>query len=148
MFRTQDDDQIGIPGMFGQGVAQWHTVTRLIKTHWYHLTIRSEEDGRSFELSQMLEGERKLQHMLVSQDADIAITEILVVTPGWMNNKGRWHMESVTKVTVGQDHQGCEISLIEVESGATYHTSHSPGFSSNLLTNLRPIFLPGMIRSA
>lgn len=134
--------------MFGQGVAQYHTVTRLIKTHWYHLTIRGEENGRSFELSQMVEGERKLQHTLVSQDADIAITEILVVTPAWMNNKGRWHMELVNKVTVGQDHHGCEVSLIEVESGAVYHTTHSTGFNSNLLTNLRPIFLSSMIRPA
>lgn len=134
--------------MFGQGVAQWHTVTRLIKTHWYHLTIRGEENGRSFEVTQMLEGERKLQHRLVSQDGYTAITEILVVTPAWMNDKGRWDMESVKKVTVGEDQHGCEVSLIEVESGATYHTSHSPDFNSNLLTNLRPIFRSSMIRSA
>ena len=148
MFRTQDADLIGIPGMFGEGVSQWHTVSRLLKTHWYHVTVRAEENGRSTELAFMIDGEQKLQHMLVTQDAQISITDIQVVTPSYMNTRATWSMEPLAKLTIGVDSAGCEACLLEVESGAVYHNSHSPDFRPDLLTNLRPIFLSSMIRSA
>jgi hypothetical protein len=148
MFRTQDADMIGIPGMFGEGISQWHTVSRLLKTHWYHLTLRAEENGRSTELAFMIDGEQKLQHILVAQDSHISITDIQVMTPSYMNAKGAWSMEPLAKVTIGVDSDGCEACLLEVEGGAVYHNSHSPDFRPDLLTNLRPIFQLSMIKTA
>lgn len=148
MFRTQDADLIGIPGMFGEGVAQWHSVSRLLKTHWYHVTVRAEENGRSTELAFMIDGEQKLQHMLVAQDAQISITDVQVVTPSYMNTKGAWSMEPLAKVSVGMDRDGCEACVFEVENGAVYHNSRRPGFSPDMLTNLRPIYLASMINKA
>lgn len=148
MFRTQDADLIGIPGMFGDGVSQWHSVSRLLKTHWYHLTVRAVENGRSTELAFMVEGEQKLQHMLVAQDEHAFITDIQVVTPSYMNSSGIWSMEPLAKVTVGMDSTGCEACLLEVESGAVYHNSHDPDFRPDLLTNLRPVFQSSMIKAA
>lgn len=148
MFRTLDEHQAGIPGMFGDGLAQWHEVSRLLKTHWYHVTVRGQHEGRATEVSLLVDNESWLQKLLVSQNDDALITDVLVMTPSWMNKGRRWQMEPLSKVTVGEDPYGCGISLIEVESGSVYHTSHSPGFNSNLLTNLRPIFLSSMIRSA
>ena len=148
MFRTQDADMIGIPGMFGEGISQWHAVSRLLKTHWYHVTVRAEENGRSTELAFMVDGEQKLQGMLIAQDSQISITDIQVVTPPYMNAKGTWHMEPLAKVTIGVDSDGCEACLLEVESGAVYHNSHRPGLRPDLLTNLRPIFQSSMIKAA
>lgn len=111
MFRTQDADLIGIPGMFGEGVSQWHSVSRLLKTHWYHVTVRAEENDRSTELALMIDGEQKLQHMLIAQDAQISITDIQVVTPSHMNAKGAWSMEPLVKVTIGIDINGCEACV-------------------------------------
>jgi hypothetical protein len=148
MFRTQDADMIGIPGMFGEGISQWHSVSRLLKTHWYHLTVRAEENGRSTELAFMVEGEQKLQRMLVAQDEQAFITDIQVVTPSYMNAKGIWSMEPLAKVTIGVDRDGFEACLLEVEGGAVYHNSHRPGFRPDLLTNLRPIYLASMIKTA
>ncbi|WP_282349015.1 hypothetical protein [Pseudomonas sp. PS01301] len=148
MFRTQDADLIGIPGMFGEGISQWHSVSRLLKTHWYHLTVRAEENGRSTELAFMVEGEQKLQRMLVAQDEQAFITDIQVVTPSYMNSKGIWSMEPLAKVTIGVDKDGFEACLLEVEDGAVYHNSHRPGFRPDLLTNLRPIYLASMIKTA
>jgi hypothetical protein len=148
MFRTQDVDLIGIPGMFGEGISQWHSVSRLLKTHWYHVTVRAQENGRSTELALMIDGEQKLQHMLIAQDAQISITDIQVVTPSHMNAKGAWSMEPLVKVTIGIDSNGCEACVLEVESGAVYHNSHLLGFRPDLLTNLRPIYLASMIKTA
>lgn len=132
--------------MFGAGQAQWHAVSRALRKHWYHVVVQGIQAGRVSELILMVDNEHKLQEMLIAQDDELGIAEAQVVTPPWMNRTSEWRMEPLKEVSVGQDKYGCEVSLIEVESGASYHTSHSPGFNSNLLTNLRPIFLPSMIR--
>lgn len=146
MFRTQDSDLIGVPGIFGEGLAHWHSVSRVLRTHWYHLTVRVTEQGRSTEIAHMIEGEHRLQNMLVTQSAEQEITDVQVMTPAWMNKGAGWDMERVTKVTLGYDGD-FEVCLLEVEGGAFYHSSHRPGFQIDLLTDLRPIFLSSMIRS-
>jgi hypothetical protein len=72
----------------------------------------------------------------------------MAVTRSWMNKTEGWQMERLTKVTVGEDSIGSEVCLLEVGEGAVYHTSHQPDFKVEALTNLRPIFLSSMIRSA
>ncbi|PRW84820.1 hypothetical protein C7A11_25055 [Pseudomonas simiae] len=146
MFRTQDSDLIGVAGIFGEGLAHWHSVSRLLRTHWYHLTVRVIEQGRSTELEHMIEGEHRLQYMLVSQNDEEELVDVQVMTPAWMNKSDGWDMERVTKVTLGYDNE-FEVCLIEVEGGAVYHNSHRLGFQIDSLTDLRPIFLSNMIRS-
>jgi hypothetical protein len=146
MFRTIDDDLIGIPGMFGEGVSHWRGVLRLLRTPWYHLTLRVENEGRFTECALMVDDTRKLQEMLVSQGADLAITEIMAVTPSWMNKTAGWQMERLTRVTVGEDKTGSEVCLLEVAEGAVYHTSHHSDFKVEALTNLTLIFLSSMIQ--
>ncbi len=101
MFRTQDSDLIGVPGIFGEGLAHWHSVSRVLRTHWYHLTVRLTDQGRSTEFVDMIEGEHRLQSMLVTQNAEQEITDVQVMTPAWMNKGAGWDMERVTKVTLG-----------------------------------------------
>ena len=59
-----------------------------------------------------------------------------------------WGMGRVVKVTVGNDEGDCDVSLIEIDSGVVYHSSHRLGFQIESLTNLRVIFLESMIRPA
>ena len=148
MFRTLDNDLIGVPGMFGEGVSHWRGVSRLLRTPWYHLTLSVENEGRLSECSLMIDDTHQLQKMLVSQGADLAITEIMAVTPSWMNKSRGWQMERLTRVTVGEDRSGSEVCLLEVAQGAVYHTSHQRDFQIEALANLRPVFLSTMIRSA
>jgi hypothetical protein len=147
MFRTEDVDFLGVPGIFDEGAMHWSGVSRLLRTHWYHLTVRVTEQGRSNEFTRFIEGERRLQNMLVTQDDEVGITDIQVVTPSWMNKGNGWGMERVVKVTLGNDDDDFEVCVIEVDSGAVYHDSHRPGFQVEVLTNLRPIFLSSMIRT-
>ncbi|ATN08296.1 MULTISPECIES: hypothetical protein [unclassified Pseudomonas] len=146
MFRTQDSDLIGVPGIFGEGLAHWHSVSRVLRTHWYHLTVRLTDQARSTEFVDMIEGEHRLQSMLVTQSAEREIIDVQVTTPAWMNKGAGWDMERVTKVSLGYD-SDFEVCLIEVERGAIYHNSHRPDFQIDSLTDLRPIFLSSMIRS-
>lgn len=144
MFRTEDDDFVGIPA-FGEGLSYWKSVSRLLRTHWYHVTILVTEDGRSSEFTLMIDNERGLQNRLVMQNAAFAITDVQVMTPPWMNSTTKWAMERVAKISVGEDDDGFEVCMIDVDSGAVYHNSHRPGFCVNSLTNLWPVFLTTMI---
>lgn len=148
MFRTLDNDLIGVPGLFGEGVSHWRGVSRLLRTPWYHLTLSVENEGRLSECAVMIDDTHQLQKMLVSQGADLAITEIMAVTPSWMNKSGCWQMEQLTRITVGEDRSGFEVCLLEVAKGTVYHTSHQRDFKIEALANLRPVFLSNMIRLA
>ena len=148
MFRTHDTDMLGLPGMFGDGQSHWHLVSRVLRTHWYHVTVKAKSEGRITEAALMIDSEPRLQQMLIAQDAETIITEVQVVTPAYMNGTEGWRMETLTKVTLGEDENECVVCLLEVETGSAYHNSHRPGFRSDLLSNLSPIFHAGMIRVA
>lgn len=96
----------------------------------------------------MIDSEPRLQQVLIAQDAETIITEVQVVTPAHMNGTGGWRMETLTKVTLGDDQNECVVCLLEVETGSEYHSSHQEDFKIEALANLRPIFLSSMIRSA
>ncbi|WP_306283494.1 MULTISPECIES: hypothetical protein [unclassified Pseudomonas] len=139
---------LGLPGMFGEGECQWHQVSRLLRTHWYHVTVQAKHQGRITEAALMVDSEPRLQQMLIAQDAETFITDVQVVTPGYMNGTEGWRMETLTKVTLGEDDNECFVCLLEVETGSKYHSSHQAGFRSDLLANLSPIFHADMIRAA
>lgn len=148
MFRTQNRDMAGLPGMFGEGLSHWHLISRVLRSHYYHVIVEAKRDDRSTEVLFLADSEPQLQQLLVAQDPDMKIVDVQVSTPGWMNGSNKWVTEPLTQVTVGQDQTGCEVYLLAVEDGSSYHSSHEPDFRSDLLTNLRPIFLSTMIRAS
>ncbi|MBP2873731.1 MULTISPECIES: hypothetical protein [Pseudomonas] len=148
MFRTHDADMLGLPGMFGEGQYQWHQVSKVLRNHWYHVTVQAKTEGRISEAVLMIDSEPRLQQVLIAQDAETIITEVQVVTPAHMNGTRNWRMETLTKVTLGEDENECVVCLLEVDTGSLYHSSHQPGFSSGALSNLRPIYHSNMIRTA
>jgi len=148
MFRTIDNDLIGVPGLFGEGVSHWRGVSRLLRTPWYHLTLSVENEGRLSECAVMIDDTRQLQEILMSQGSDLGIADIMAVTPSWMNKTGSWQMQRLTRLSVGEDRVGSEVCVLEVGEGEVYHTSHQSDFQIEALANVRPVFLSSMIRSA
>ena len=147
MFRTHDSDMLGLPGMFGEGQYQWHQVSKVLRNHWYHVTVQAKHEGRSTEVVLMIESEPRLQQILIAQDDEMIITDVQVITPAHMNGAGGWRMDKLTKVTLGEDQNECVVCLLEVETGSKYHSSHQPGFNTDVLSNLRPIYHANMIRT-
>lgn len=148
MFRTHDSDMLGLPGMFGEGQYQWHQVSKVLRNHWYHVTVQAKYEDRISEAVLMIDIEPRLQQLLIAQNAETIITDVQVVTPAHMNGAGGWRMETLTKVTLGEDQNECVVCLLEVETGSKYHSSHQPGFNSDVLSNLRPVYHANMIRTA
>lgn len=148
MFRTHDTDMVGLPGMFGEGQCQWHQVSRVLRSHWYHVTVQAKHEGRITEAILMIDSEPRLQQVLIAQDDEIMITDVQVVTPAHMNGTAGWRMETLTQVTLGDDENECVVCLLEVDTGSTYHSSHQRGFRRDSLSNFRPIYHANMIRTA
>ncbi|MFJ4605799.1 hypothetical protein [Pseudomonas atacamensis] len=148
MFRSHDADMVGMPGMFGEGQYQWHQVSKVLRTHWYHVTVQIKHEGRSTEVVLMIDSEPRLQRILIAQDDQMIITDVQVITPAHMNGAEGWRMEKLTEVTLGEDQNECVVCLLEVETGSKYHSSHQPGFNIDVLSNLRPVYHANMIRSA
>lgn len=148
MFRSHTTDLVGVPGAFGEGLAYWQSVSRVLRTHWYHVTLCIEEEGRSTEAVVMIDGELKLRRLLMSQQDDISVIDLQVVTPSWMNKTSSWQMGKVEKVMLGEDDGGCGVCLLEMDDGQSFHSSHRSDFDTRTLNNLRPIFFASMIRAA
>jgi len=146
MFRTQDSDLLGVPGMFGAGQAHWHTVSRLLRMQWYYVTVQAELEGRQIEYELMINDERQLEAVLNSTDSSMVVVGAQVVTPAYMNGGGEPRMEPLTSVSLGEDKHGCVFCIIEVKGGAVYDDSHRKDFDQASLTNLREIYHSNRIR--
>ena len=79
MFRTDDDDILGLPGMFGEGQCQWHQVSRVLRNHWYHVTVQAQQQGRITEAVLMVDSEPRLQKILIAQDDEMRATVARVI---------------------------------------------------------------------
>lgn len=140
MFRTKIEDIEGVPGMFGEGLAHWHGISRALNIHWYHVCVKERLDGRFINMIEMLNDETRLLELLESQNEDFVITEIQALTPSWMNGGKSWRMEIIKAISIGHDRNGCVICVLEVESGKIYTDTHDRSFKPEALTNVRKIY--------
>jgi hypothetical protein len=63
MFRTYERDIAGVPGMFGEGLAHWHMISRSLQSHWYHVDLKIRHEDRMISSVQMLNDESKWRQM-------------------------------------------------------------------------------------
>ncbi|MBH3382832.1 hypothetical protein I5S53_02415 [Pseudomonas juntendi] len=140
MFRTDDNDLAGLPGMFGHGLAHWHAVTRMLRKHWFHLSVVMVGEGKGHEFELMVNDELKLQQVLQAQDDEVYVKDIQVVTPANMNGSGAWQMEKVSKLAIGDDQDRDAVCVVMVSGGAVYHDSYRSNLDVASLTNMRVLY--------
>ncbi|PTT95513.1 hypothetical protein DBR45_48770 [Pseudomonas sp. HMWF031] len=140
MFRTIDTEMAGIPGMFGEGLAHWHSVSRVLNTHWYHVAVKIRHEDRFVDTVEFLNDETRLHELVSSQSEDLVITEVQVQTPPWMNRSKSWRMEKLNGVSIGYNPHSVVICLLEVESGIVYSDTHDDSFDAQSLTNVKKIY--------
>ncbi|MBD8623401.1 hypothetical protein [Pseudomonas sp. CFBP 13727] len=140
MFRISMQDQAGPVGMFGDGLAHFHAVSRTLVTHWYHVSLQRRHDGRFVAYEEMLNDEPRLVELLVSQDESMAVQEVQIVTPSWMNKGSSWRMEKLTSLSMGFNQVDVPICVVEVESGDVYVNTHQRDLDVNSLTGLKELY--------
>ena len=140
MFRTNTEDQAGFVGMFGDGLAHWHSVSRGLATHWYHASIKRRHEDRFFPYEEFLNDEPRLVQLLRSQGEDLIVDEVQVVTPKRMNKRTGWRMEKLKVLSMGFDKAEVPVCVLEVESGRLYSDSYDSNFRIQSLTGVRELY--------
>lgn len=140
MFRISMQDQAGPVGMFGDGLAHFHAMSRSLATHWYHVSLKRRHEGLFVAYEEMLNDEPRLVELLVSQNQSVVVQEIQVVTPGWMNKGSSWKMEKLTSLSMGFNQAGVPICVLEVEGGDVYVDTHQRDLKVESLTGLKELY--------
>ena len=140
MFRISTQDQAGPVGMFGDGLAHFHAVSRSLATHWYHVNVKHRLEDRFVASEGMINHEARLVELLVSQDESLVVQEVQAVTPCWMNKDDSWKMEKLTSLSMGFDRAGVPVCVLEVESGAVYLDTHEPDLTVGSLIGVKELY--------
>lgn len=133
-------DQAGPVGMFGDGLAHFHAVSRSLATHWYHVSLKRRHDGRFVAYEEMVSDEPRLVELLISQDESMVIQEVQVVTPAWMNKGSSWKMEKLTSLSMGFNQVEVPICVLQVESGDLYVNTHQRDLDIDSLVGLKELY--------
>ncbi len=133
-------DQSGPVGMFGDGLAHFHAVSRSLASHWYHVSLKRRHEGRLVAYEEMLNDEPRLVELLISQSESVIVQDVQVVTPGWMNKGTSWRMEMLTSLSMGFNQAEVPICVLEVESGDVYLNTHQRCLDVESLTGLKELY--------
>ncbi|EKT4460452.1 hypothetical protein QEL84_001195 [Pseudomonas putida] len=139
MFRSHLSDMAGVPGMFGDGLMHWHSVSRALATHWYHVSVQRFHDGQFRNYTEMPNDEAQLVELLLAQDQNLVVQEVQVMTPAWMNKGAGWKLENLNSLAMGFNQAEVPICVLEVESGEVYVDSHEP-LDVGSLTGLKVLY--------
>ena len=133
-------DQAGPVGMFGDGLAHFHAVSRSLATHWYHVSLKRRHDERFMAYEVMVSDEPRLVELLISQDESMVIQEVQVVTPAWMNKGSSWKMEKLTSLSMGFNQVEVPICVLQDESGDVYVNTHQRDLDIDSLVGLKELY--------
>jgi hypothetical protein len=133
-------DQAGPVGMFGDGLAHFHAVSRSLATHWYHVSLKRRHEDRFVAYEEMLNDEPRLVELLISQDEGLVVQDVQVVTPSWMNKGPSWKMEKLTSLSMGFNPVEGPICVLEVESGDVYVDTHQRDLDVESLIGLKELY--------
>ena len=133
-------DQAGPVGMFGDGLAHFHAVSRSLATHWYHVSLKRRHEGRFVAFEEMVSDEPRLVELLIAQDESMVVQDVQVVTPGWMNKGSGWKMEQLTSLSMGLNQVAVPICVLQVESGDVYINTHQRDLDVDALFGVKELY--------
>lgn len=133
-------DQAGPVGMFGDGLTHFHAISRSLATHWYHVSLKRRHEGRFVAYEEMLNDEPRLVELLISQDENVVIQKVQVVTPAWMNKGSCWKMEMLTSLSMGFNQVKVPVCVLRVESGDVYVNTHQRDLDVAALVGVRELY--------
>lgn len=141
MFETHDNGKrktfFAIPGEH-----HWDYVCVSVPMPWFHVTCTiSNHEGISLSLSFMLSNLEQL--LEITQRHDVKIAFVDLVSPGHMNDAGRWKMEPLKEIWMRTDarypdQHGHEYIL---ENGKSYLDITAPPIAKACMD--KPIFRMG-----
>jgi len=140
MFRSHETVAEGTPNIFGDGYSNWRMFERHLAHHWYHVVLEERLEGTVWPRTMMISDVDMLEEILSQQTSEFIVTEIQVVTPGWMNKAGKWIMEGLSGLLVGYDSTGRRVCLHNINDEKAYTDMPGILIDAHSLKGMRVIF--------
>lgn len=140
MFRSHETVADGTPNFFGDGYSNWRMFERHLAHAWYHVVLEERLEGKVWTRTMMISDVDMLEEILSQQTSEFVVTEIQVVTPGWMNKAGKWIMEGLSGLLVGYDSTGRRVCLHNIDDEKAYTDAPGQLIDAHSLKEMRVIF--------
>lgn len=106
--------------LLGAGHTCMSIVEWLSCYHFYQVVVEEFQNGKMVARQFFLSDVDVLESVLEKQCEDFKVTEVLLMSPGWMNGSGGWNLNKVLSLIVGRGEQGGKVSMHKVADGVVY----------------------------
>lgn len=125
----------------GENEDVWSFVTLAVNAPWYFATYEDEIEGEILRSSIMLSNYQQVADLLHQQNRTFKVTDLLLASPGFVNNSGSWRFEPLEEVLIGVDPKSkIKFSVFRLANGhcySDYPVSFDFTASNNLETAVR-----------
>jgi hypothetical protein len=112
MFITNKQAEVkGSQAMLEPGHQGWHFVQQHLMSAWFHATIVRCEDGLEFQDVVFVDSLQALTPLLELTEAGVQVRSVQLVSPGWLNGTGDWHMDTLLEIARSQDGASLRYTL-------------------------------------
>lgn len=112
MFITNRQAEVkGSRVMLEPGHQGWHFVQKNLISPWFHTAIVRCEDGLEFQDVVFVDSLQSLTSLLELTEAGVHVRSVQLVSPGWLNGTGDWHMDTLLEIARSQDGNSLRYSL-------------------------------------
>lgn len=120
MFVTHESWSSNASALLGEG----HTCMRIVEWqsyhHFYQVVVEELENGKLASRQYFLNDVNVLEDVLEKQCENFKVTEVLLISPAWMNGSGGWAMNKILSLIVGRGEEGGKVSMHKVAEGVVY----------------------------
>ncbi|WP_085664975.1 hypothetical protein [Pseudomonas sp. B5(2017)] len=120
MFVSHESWSLNASALLGEG----HTCMRIVEWQscyqFYQVVVDELENGRVASRQYFLNDVNVLEDVLEKQCEDFKVTEVLLMSPAWMNGSGGWAMNKVLSLIVGRGEDGGKVSMHKIADGVVY----------------------------
>jgi hypothetical protein len=134
VFKTSRNAEL-LPGLSTapDGVQFWSYVELEMTWPWFYLQIVEDDGNEAFRSMLMVPSVPLLEQVIAAQTEHAWLEQAYLVSPGHMNEVGRWLMAPLLEVLSIRDAQGSELGhQYRVEGDRTYSTSASQSLGSRI----------------
>lgn len=87
----------------GENEDVWNFVTLAVSTPWFFATYEDEIEGTILRFDVMLSNYQQVADLLRQQNKTLRVTDLLIATPGFVNNSENWRLDPLKEVMIGVD---------------------------------------------
>lgn len=119
MFWTHRRAEVSTHAHFGYETQAWTHVSQSLHVPWFYVTVTEGSHGETLLTMLLVQEVSVLEALLAQQNGSMKVESVQLVSPGQINNSGRWLMEPLIELSRITSSEGLTYSFV-VEGGMQY----------------------------